>query len=247
MSKKLVLVIFALVVVGLFINTVTRSPQTDNPKDRQMVSRTTPAVRSVAVKEASDAKPVAIPAEDWLIEPGHRVGSITSRTTLPELEKLFGKQNVKAGQVPGPEGSEWAGAYLFAGHPEKKIKLIWKEGSQPHTVGIAIIESAKSVWHTSEPISIGTSLRQLETLNQGPFTLSGFDWDYGGTVLSWGDHGKLRPKFQQNGGLIVRLAPPEQADEALQMKVAGDQTFSSSNPAMQKINPTVSEIQVMLQ
>lgn len=253
MYKKPILVIITLAGLAVFINTVTHSPQSDNADDRQIVSRTTPPVRSVAVKEMTETKagtttPAApIPAEDWLIEPGHRVGSITSRTTLAELQKLFGKQNVRAGKVPGPEGTEWDGAFLFPDQPDKKLKLIWKEASKPQTVGIAIIESPKSVWHTSEGISVGTTLRELEAMNHGPFTLSGFDWDYGGTVLSWGDHGKLRPKFQQNGGLVVRLYPALEGDPKALQKVAGDETFSSSNPAMQLLNPTVSELQVILQ
>ncbi len=247
MPKKLIGLILVLVAVGLFVNTLTRSPYKGNSLDQKMISQTTPAVRLVAIKETPEPVNQAVPAEDWLIEPGHRIGSITARTTLKDLETLFGKANVKVGKVPGPEGSEWDGVYLFPNQPEKKLKLIWKEKGQPQTVSTAIIESPKSVWHTVETITTGTTLKALESLNKSPFTMSGFDWDYGGTVLSWGDTGRLRAKFQQNAGLVLRLTPGENADEGLRSKVSGDQVFSSSNPALQKLNPTVSEMQVMLQ
>lgn len=244
MSKKLIGLIVVLVLGGLLFATVTHSPEKDNPIDRRMTSRTTPAARSVAVREAENN---AVPAEDWLIEPGNRIGSITARTKLADLQKLFGEKNVKVAMISGPEGSQFDGVILFPEQPEKALELIWKEGSNPKTVSVARLQGTKSVWHTAQGISLGTPLAKLETLNQGPFTLSGFDWDYGGTVLSWGDQGKLRSRFQQNGGLILRLTLPENTDGELHRQVSGDQTFSSSHPAMRKLNPTVDQIQVMLQ
>lgn len=243
MSKKLILLIFALVGVGLFINTVTHSPHKGDPKDRQMVNRTAPAIHPATVKEPGNAAT----SEDWLIQPGQRIGPITGKTTLADLKKLFGPENVQVRILPGPEGTQWEGAIVFPDHPEKTLKLIWKENSQPKTVSMAIIDSPKSIWHTAENVSIGTTLQTLEALNGGPFTLSGFDWDYSGTVLSWGDHGKLRPRFQQNGMLIVRFAPPAGADVDTLMSASGDQPFSSANPVMQKLNPTVYQIQMMFQ
>lgn len=241
MSKKLVLLILALVGMGLFINTITHSPHKGDPKDRQMVNRSAPAIQPAAVKESDKAAS----AGDWLIQPGQRIGPITGRTTLAELKKLFGPENVQARTLHVLEGIPMDGAVVFPDQPEKMLKLIWKENSKPKTVSMAIIDSPKSVWHTAENVSVGTTLQTLEALNGGPFTLTGFGWDYGGTILSWGDQGKLRSRFQQNGGLILRLSPSEQGDDDLLMSASGEQQFSSANPVMQKLNPAVYQIQMM--
>ena len=69
MSKKLILLIFALVGVGLFINTVTHSPHKGDPKDRQMVNHTAPAIHPATVKEPGNAAS----SQDWLIQPGQQM------------------------------------------------------------------------------------------------------------------------------------------------------------------------------
>jgi hypothetical protein len=97
----------------------------------------------------------------------------------------------------------------------------------------------KSLWKTRYGIGLGTSLKDLEKINRRPFRLAGFNWDYGGTVLSWSD-GFLEKDFGSNGDkkAFFRLSADHShlADTNL---VQGDRDFSSGHPVMQTINPSI--------
>lgn len=245
------IMLFMAVAIAAFSGCQNHTPSPANRAEAQRNHpATTQAVSPDSVKPSvtTSTHPSESQNKDkWLIVPGKQVGIITKQTTLDDLQRLYGKANAIAETIPGPEGSTLPGAWLYPNHPKQKLALIWKEDSTPRTPESIQITGTQSVWHTEDGITLGTSLKTLEQLNGGPFTLAGFDWDYGGTVLSWGDNGKLRAKYQTMGRLVLRLSPPDNAPEALRSKVSGDNTFSSSNPAMQALNPTVDSIWIMLQ
>lgn len=184
-----------------------------------------------------------------LIVPGKNIGNITAQTTLADLQQQFGKANVQAGQVPGPEGTTLPGAIVYPHSPMQKMTIYWKAskpGASANTLKVesVVLDEPHSPWHTEEGVKIGSTLKELEALNGQPFTLSGFDWDYGGMLLSWGNEGKLRGKYQ--GNLSLQFGVPAQYT-ANHTQVSGEGTFSSSNLELQKMNPEVVSITVFLQ
>jgi hypothetical protein len=245
-NKHLIWLVVLLIAVGLFASTtITRSPEKDNPVDQRAISQVEPSIKTVP-HPASPTDTIAVDTQ-WLLEPGKQAGAITEKTTLTDLERLYGKDNIKAGEVPGPEGTTLPGAIVFPKDPKRKLTLYWKEGKGTPTPESVSVEGHHTLWHTPEGITLGMSLKTLEQLNRKPFMLSGFDWDYGGTVLSWGDEGQLKAKYHKQGNLLVRLSLPENANATLSQQVLGEETFSSQHPAMQKLNPTVSEIMIIFQ
>jgi len=74
--------------------------------------------------------------------------------------------------------------------------------------------------------------------------LTGFGWDYAGTVVSWSG-GKLEQEFEK-GGRVVLLRLSDQTDYAASGEdagtVLGDRDFPSNNRVMQKINPKVYQL-----
>ena len=187
----------------------------------------------------------------WLIEPGIRVGPITPKSTLADLQKYFGNANVKPQKIYQAEGEAYDGVVVFPDEPGKRLEIIWKvqSGKGARTPGSVMIrgagmEESASHWHTANGVSLGTSIQTLEALNGAPFTLAGFGWDYGGVVLSWGDQGKLKEAFQQKG-LIIRLAPSKNTPPKALEAVQGDASFSSDHPGMQTARPVVQEITVV--
>jgi len=97
-----------------------------------------------------------------------------------------------------------------------------------------------------EGISIGTTLKALERLNGRPFQLTGFDFDYSGTVTSW-----LGGRLETIGGpaceIKVRLSPdlpksPSREQLAAGKATEGDRDFRSSDANMQLLNPRVYEV-----
>jgi hypothetical protein len=94
-------------------------------------------------------------------------------------------------------------------------------------------------------VGIGTDLRTLEALNGRPFHLSGFAWDYSGTISAF-DGGHLDTLW--GGGpdvaptVMLRLSPAAGAPDSLFSQVIGDREFSSQHPAMVALNPRVYQI-----
>jgi hypothetical protein len=242
MSQKWWILIGILALVGVLV-------LTSNHKQRE---KTVPSF--MKTHTPANVTTTSVAEDAWLIEPGIRVGPITAKSSLSDLQKSFGTPNVHQEKIYGAEGETYPGVVIYPNDPKKRLEIIWKSpapkgetlpGSILIRPGNADTEQFESLWHTANGVTLGTPLKNLETLNGGPFTLAGFDWDYGGIVLSWGDQGKLKDAFQQKG-LVLRLGPAKSPPAKAMDAVEGDARFSSDNPNMQAVKPFVQEITVIL-
>jgi hypothetical protein len=168
---------------------------------------------------------------DWLIVPGIRVGQVGQDASENSLRKAYGAGNVTRVEVPLGEGETEQGTAVFAGDADREIRILWRD-----TVGSKnpkVIHVKGRGWRTEEGVGLGSSLKELERLNGRPFQITGFGWDYSGTIVSW-EGGRLEA-LQSAGRVLLRLIPEQGAnyDELL-----GDGAFSSDHPQMQKLNPT---------
>jgi len=83
-------------------------------------------------------------------------------------------------------------------------------------------------------------LKEIERINGKVFDLAGFGWDYSGTIYDF-NGGKL--DYLKKNGLFLRLSPKIESSQTPDYsKTLGDRNFQSSNPSMQKLNPTVYQI-----
>ena len=78
-------------------------------------------------------------------------------------------------------------------------------------------------------------------INGRPFTLTGFGWDYSGTVVDWND-GALKKLEGSWGSIILRLYPENALSNEWPSDVIGDRDMPSSQPSMQKLDPQVYQI-----
>jgi hypothetical protein len=88
-------------------------------------------------------------------------------------------------------------------------------------------------------------LTELEKMNGKPFKLSGFDWDYGGNVLSW-NGGKLESALKSKSGKVsatLQLVPP--AGKNCPEELLGDREILSSKASMKKLNPAVGTVSIL--
>jgi len=178
---------------------------------------------------------------DWIIQPGVRVGPITSTTTEKDLAEMFGSSNVVRSQVYVGEGQSLPGTTVYPNYREKTLYILWESpGTRSNPLQISI-KGQKSLWKTSEGITLGTALKVIEKINGGPFTLAGFGWDYSGGIYD-SNGGKLK---ELENNLRLRVAPNSDLQSTPEyISVIGDHNFLSDNPAMQKINPSVYSMQV---
>lgn len=169
-----------------------------------------------------------------------RDSTITSSVNLEQLIQQFGKANVREQQVEIGEGETRQGIVLFAGIVDKEIAILPGSSAEPMHV---VLRGERSQWVAAGGITLGTHLKQIERLNGRPFVLTGFDWDYSGTVVDW-KGGKLQPpsecSFQPRLD-YGRVGSTGKQDE-IARQVLGDKDYSSSHPAMQALNPQVYEI-----
>lgn len=205
---------------------------------------------------SSAAYPQDDAGNDWIIVIGKRVGPITITTNEAELVRYFGKESVMPSNIEIGEGETMPGTIIYPNDPERKIEIIWRNANDRGVPATIIVRGQRSKWRTSQGISLGTSLKQLEVLNGKVFTLAGFGWDYGGTVLDFNEGALCKSGFcnaVEKGiikprKILLRLdAAVNRSDEAVfkdYRSVSGDRSFSSGNPAMIRLNPTVYEMNV---
>jgi len=181
--------------------------------------------------------------DPWLLLAGGEKGAINAKTTQKDLIRMYGAANVVDQEADVGEGEMESVTILFPKDPKRSMEILWKDPDKKTAPDSLTIRGCASPWKTAHNISLGMSLKQLEGLNGRPFHLSGLGWDYGGSVLSWSD-GTLAPELSgARGHVILRLTcsgNPVTKEEG--SVVAPDGDFSSQNPIMQKLNPTVGEI-----
>jgi hypothetical protein len=183
----------------------------------------------------------------WAIVPEERVGAVVRGMTLDELTARVGFRNTREADIPLGEGETEPGTLAFPDDSLLRLEILWREPAPdeglydvPREVRL---RGQTSFWRTAEGITLGTTLRELERLNGGPFSLSGWGWDYGGTVYHW-DGGALDAELR---GVFLRLGGGDwdrlSAQAAAQLD--GDEALSSAMQAVQQVNPAIVEIRVV--
>ena len=134
--------------------------------------------------------------------------------------------------VPGGEANV---TVLFPNDPRRRLEVWW---SNPDRTGTYLIDiTGKSAWAGPDGLRLGLTLEQLEKLNHRPFKMKGFDQDDVAKVSSW-DDGALASLA---GGCKAGVSLHAGARAAATELPAKDE-YSSNDPAMRALRPTVSEI-----
>ena len=152
------------------------------------------------------------------------------------MKKTFGADHVKREKMYVGDGQEWNGIAVFPDQPEKRVEVFWFE-EDPSRVQMIQISGEKSQWKTTQGVTLGTTLQELQKLNGKPFKILGLGWDFGGGVTDW-NGGALQGLTLRCDDTAVQLSDKENES------IMGDQEVLSDLPAMQKANPKVSKITV---
>ena len=187
------------------------------------------------------------PVSDREIVIGERVGPIERGMTLTELSAALGDAAVVPGDVYVGEGFCAAGARVFPDPPDE-VEVLWTVAGGP--VAIVRVSEPTGEWVTSSGITIGTPIEELERMNDGPLSFSGFGWDYGGLVSSW-DGGRLAESHDPSTSISITLAPGAGAREAIDPEtearaVFGEALVRSDYPAIRKMDVTVVRLDAVL-
>ncbi len=168
-----------------------------------------------------------------------------------DLVKKYGQSNVvKDRFFYGDDPIGTPATIMFRGS-DKEITIEWRD-----TVNYKDLQSINvrgytktdtsmpiyvSQWKTKTGLSIGMSLNEVKRLNNKDFTIGGLGWDYGGGVINW--NGGNLSKDSNMSLIFADMNANVQLTEKEQNQVYGEGVqVSSSNQALQKLNPIVSAI-----
>ena len=168
-----------------------------------------------------------------------------------ELIEKFGRENVTWDTVYGAEGAVSMATLLYKGTCDQ-VEITWKNlknksGIQKVTLNAMYDEKQEKLitfshWKTSYGIMLGTTLKELETMNELPFIFFGFGWDYGG-IISEFNSGKLT-KLPLSLQLGISDIANDSNNPDYEM-LMGDNEFNSDDAEAQRLNPVVVSISVL--
>lgn len=215
----------ALVAAGLAGLLVACSP-TPQPATPAAAPAVAPAPTPAEAPKVIDAAPPATEptaqAENWDLP-----GTLGPMTTQAELEKRFGKANLREETFDGPEGD---GSYpvliAFPDDPAKRLELVLDADDKDAPIQELRTNTPQSQWRDAAGVHAGMTLDELVKLNGAPISFYGLDWDYGGTVQDW-HGGKLANPVGSTLFRRVTLAAREGTKADLPQ---GDGTFRSDDP-----------------
>jgi hypothetical protein len=132
-------------------------------------------------------------------------------------------------------GGEVGVTVLFPNDPHRRLEVWW---SNPNRTGTYLIDIAgQSIWTGPDGLRLGLTLEQLEKINHKPFKMKGFDQDDVATVSSWDGGALASIAGDCKAGVSVHSSAPVAASE-----LPAKAEYSSDDPAMRALKPTVSEI-----
>ncbi len=179
---------------------------------------------------------------EFTIVPDKQVGLITPETaTHAKVLELYG-ENARVDSVYLGDGAYQEGVVLYPNDPKKRVELLWS--STPETGDVLLFKilnlqdpTEGSAWKTDSGITLNTSMEDVEKINGAPFTLFGFNWNYGGFVFDWGS-GTLPQSLR------FRFGPTETIDNM--QEISGEMHLVSNAKKVKASKPKVSAILVNL-
>ncbi len=147
------------------------------------------------------------------------------------------------------EGMTEPGLVIYKDDPTRRLAVVWGDDKPAHPAIIFICYNEINPpcrWHTASGIRRGTTLKELERRNGGPFEMVVWGSDVGGNVVSYRG-GKLERELRAYGALALNLSPRMDSQgeyipklsQAEFEAVEGEKFVVSSDPVLQKLNPYV--------
>ena len=109
------------------------------------------------------------------------------------------------------------------------------------------IKGESADWKTNSGLYLGMTLTEVQTINAKNFTLSGFNWSHGGSVVSW-EGGKLTGDSTLSHLAVFSNISNEHkgiSDDAYKL-ISGEVEFDVRHPDIQKLNPKLDLISIVI-
>ena len=165
-------------------------------------------------------------------------GPFTKDSSNLKLAMVFDSRNVTFTDVDF-NGSKVGASILFEKDPKRRLEIWWSNPANRSGIYLILI-NGESTWSAPGGMRLGLTLAQLEKLNHKPFKLKGFDKDNIATVSDWNGGALATIVGGCKSGVSLHADPKAAADQI--SALPADHEYSSSDPALRTVKPTVSEI-----
>jgi hypothetical protein len=188
---------------------------------------------------------------NFVIVPGVSIGDIKANTTRQDLKKIYGFWNVIA--LPGkqhngkPLKEDAVTTMLVEPDYDSSLGIDWKDPITTKNIQRITFIGKRTEWKTTDGVTLGITLKELEKINGGPFKLMGFGNSKDTGLFVSANKGKLAYLGKTGSGyMLIRLKPEltgaNDKKSEIYKTVIGDKEFGSDLPAMQELNPVVSQM-----
>lgn len=163
-------------------------------------------------------------------------GPFAKDTTHDKLVAAFGAKNVAFKDVDVTGNVITKATVLFDADPPRRLVVFWKD-EKSRTRPLAVSAEAPSTWTGPSGVRNGLTLKDLEKLNGGSFSITGFGGIGGGEASKLGGPfvnlpGDCTLKIRFEPGIASPL-PPRFAS------VTGDVLIASTNLILRRVRPQV--------
>lgn len=163
-------------------------------------------------------------------------GVFAADASIDDLRAAFGAAMVTVEQVPGVEGTTEEATVLHAGTARRRLEVIWLDAAERRRP--IQLTTRGSDWRYAG-IGPGSTLDEVVRQNGAPIMISGFGWDLGGFVMSFG--GGQFDAAPNGCRLTIRFAPAEGIP--IPDRLEGDGVeIRSDDKALRKLKLKVEEI-----
>ena len=195
-----------------------------------------PATHAAATAAAHPAAPKMPPPSAHVVA---CTGIFSKESNHLRLAMTFDYKNVTFADVDADGGTKVKASIVFPNDPKRRLEVWWSNPAERSGVYLIDIKG-KSTWGAPGGMRLGLNLVQLEKLNKKPFKLKGFDKNGVASVSDWDDGALAALPGSCKSGVSLAADPKASPDEVGAM--SADKDYSSSDPAVRAVKPTVSEI-----
>ena len=167
------------------------------------------------------------------------VGAFSKDSSNLRLAMTFDSKNITFTEVEADGGAKVQASVLFPNDPKRRLEIWWANPAARSQTYLIVI-NGQSTWTGPGGMKLGLTLAQLEKLNHKPFKVKGFDKTGVASVSDW-DGGVLSAlPGGCKSGLSLRADP--KAPAGTLEAIGSDKEFTSSDPILRALKPSVSEI-----
>ncbi len=112
-------------------------------------------------------------------------GPIGRSADMAELQRLYGKDNIKDEWICGPECADTILVTKVFPDQTHEITVYWDDSAFHKKIMMLEVFRDGTPYHTVHGLKNGSTLNDLLKVNGQKITFSGFSWDYGGFIQSY--------------------------------------------------------------